>query len=286
MSAERKHPDVPSQQGAVALKRAAPAWLAAYEAQGFAVLPAFVDTAWIEALRGAVEAVQHSVANLSDAERARLVFERDLSAKGRGGIAAEAVGDALFILGEPETFDPLFLRLLTWPPLVQAAQHALGTDAVVGHFMNVTIKHPRFGRAIGWHRDFPNTYICTEGPDFLRLMLCLDGMDAQTGATGFVPGTHRVSDEAAREAKRHDDTHGTSVPDPGTVQTVVCAPGDLVLIHPKVLHGGGMNTGARPRRNVVMQIGRATAPLVTAYRESSTGLALSGQVSRLLAQRG
>ena len=269
-----EHPALSSEPGAVAWKAAPPAWLAGYEAQGFAVLPGFVDEAWAEALCSAVDAVQRNVANLNDTERARLVFERDLSVKGRGGIAAEAVGDALFILGEPEAFDPLFLRLLTWPPLVQAAQHALGTDAVVGHFMNVTIKHPRFGRAIGWHRDFPNTYICPEGSDFLRLMLCLDGMDVETGATGFVPGTHRVSDEAAREAKQDENAHGTSVPDPDTVQTVVCRRGDLVLIHPKVLHGGGMNTGARPRRNVVMQIGHASAPLVTSYRESCTGLAL------------
>ncbi|WP_225783991.1 phytanoyl-CoA dioxygenase family protein [Xenophilus sp. Marseille-Q4582] len=255
--------------------RPPPAWRAAYEAQGFAVLPGFVDAAWIEALRDAVDAVQRNVATLSEAELARLVFERDLSARRRDGIGAEAVGDALFILGEPETFDPVFLRLLTWPPLVQAAQLALGSDAVVSHFMNVTIKHPRFGRSIAWHRDFPNTYICPEGPDFLRLMLCLDGMDAETGATGFVPGTHRVSDEAAREAKRHEDAHGTSVPAAQTVQTLVCAPGDLVLIHPKVLHGGGMNTGVRPRRNVVMQIGLASAPLVTGFRESTTGLVLS-----------
>lgn len=270
-----EHPTSSSKAGAAASNPSPPAWLAGYETQGFAVLPGFVDSAWIKQLCEAVDAVQRNVASLSDTERARLVFERDLSVKGRGGIAAEAVGDALFILGEPEAFDPLFLRLLTWPPLVQAAQHALGTEAVVGHFMNVTIKHPRFGRAISWHRDFPNTYICPEGPDFLRLMLCLDGMDAQIGATGFVPGTHRVSDEAAREAKRHEDAHGTQVPEPGTVKMAVCEPGDLVLIHPKVLHGGGMNTGTRPRRNVVMQIGRAAAPLVTDYRESTTGLVLA-----------
>ena len=106
-------------------------------------------------------------------------------------------------------------------------------------------------------------------------MLCLDGMDEQTGATGFVPGTHRIPDEAAREAKREEDAHGTSTPAADTVQTVLCAPGDLVLIHPKVLHGGGMNTGTRPRRNVVMQIGRAAAPLITSYRESTTGLVLT-----------
>lgn len=40
----------------------------------------------------------------------------------------------------------------------------------------------------------------------------------------------------------------------------------MVLIHPKVLHGGPANTSARPRRNVVLQAGAADAPLVMAPR--------------------
>ncbi|MDA7416602.1 phytanoyl-CoA dioxygenase family protein [Xenophilus arseniciresistens] len=253
---------------------AAADWLAHYESQGYALLADFVPAGWLAAMREAVDQLQGRVASLQDYERARLVFERDLSARGRGGIAAEEVGDALFIIGEPETFDPIFLRLLSWPPLVQASRQALGRDAVVAHFMNVTFKHPRFGRSIGWHRDFPNTYICTQGSDFMRLMLCLDGMDEETGATAFVPGSHRVTDEAAREAKRQEDVRGSAVPPTEGVRTLACRPGDLVLIHPKVRHGGGMNTGARPRRNVVLQVGCAKAPLVTDNSEGCTGLLL------------
>lgn len=230
-----------------------------------------VEAACVEGLREAVESIQGRVGTMSEAERARLVFERDLPADRRGGVPADGVGDAIFILGEPFAFDARFAPLLTHPAIVGMARALLQSDALVAHFMNVTLKHPGFGRSIGWHRDFPNAYICPAAPDFLRLMLCLDGMDAHMGGTAFVSGSHRVSDDAARQAKKL----GPAPPvDESAVRVQVCAQGDLVAIHPKVLHGGGMNMGVQPRRNVVLQIGLASAALVTHAREAITGLAV------------
>lgn len=242
-------------------------WLSDYSAQGFAVLRGAVAPARVARLGAAVDAVQARVATMTAPERARLVLERDQTPQLRDCVQVEAVGDAIFILGEPAEFDPLFETVLAEPALVAAARAVLQTEAVVAHFMNVTIKHPRFGRGIRWHRDFPNAYICTEGSDFLRLMLCLDGMDAETGATCFLPGSQQLSDEAARGEKQQ----GRAPVDAQAAVTLQCAPGDLVAIHPKVLHGGGMNRGARPRRNLVLQVGRAQAALVTTEREAITG---------------
>lgn len=241
--------------------------LADYGAQGFAVRRGALGAALRERLCAAVDAVQARAGTLSEAERALLVFERDQPAARRDGVPADAVGDAIFLLGEPWVFDPVFETVLAEPAIVETARLLLQTDAVVAHFMNVTIKHSRFGRGIGWHRDFPNTYICTEGSDFMRLMLCLDGMDAETGATCFVPGSQQLSDAAARREKQQ----GRPPVDAQAAVTLQCAPGDLVAIHPKVLHGGGMNRGARPRRNLVLQVGRVQAALVTTQREAITG---------------
>lgn len=245
-----------------------PGLLQDYAARGVAVWPQAVPAARIAAWRQAVDAVQGRLPGLPADLKAKLVLERDLPPARRDGVPAAEVGDAIFILGEPWAFDPAFERVLAEPAVVAAARALLRTDAVVAHFMNVTVKHPRFGRGIAWHRDFPNGYICTAHADFLRLMLCLDGMDAQSGATRFLPGSHGVSDDEARQASQHGQ--------PGPVAedsawTAACAPGDLVAIHPKVLHGGGMNRGARPRRNIVLQVGLAHAALVTQEREAITG---------------
>jgi len=142
---------------------------------------------------------------------------------------------------------------------------------LVVHFINVTIKQPRFGRAIGWHRDYPNTAYCTAQSDFLRLMLCLDGMAADSGATRFLPASHGISDAQAASDKDHG-TWPRPAADDGIC--LACAPGQLVAIHPKVLHGGGMNTSERPRRNIVIQVGKASAALTTDDRDLLTGMLL------------
>jgi len=228
---------------------------AAYDRDGFGLLRGAIPAPLLAALRAAVQRVQDEVATLPPPLLERLTFERDLPAHGRGGIGAERVGDAVFILGDPVAFDAVFWEVLRQPRLVAAVRAAVGVPDVAAHFMNVTVKHPRFGRRIGWHRDFPNGYASPPTPCFVRAMLCLDGMTAEGGATAFLPGSHRLEEaEAAAPPKGWQPADGAAV-------HVACDPGDLVLIHPRVLHGGGMNATAAPRRNLILQAGDAAVPL-------------------------
>ncbi|ONG53167.1 hypothetical protein BKE38_13200 [Pseudoroseomonas deserti] len=231
--------------------------LAGFAARGFALLPGAVDAALRQSLIDAVQRVQDSVPRLAPELRERLTLERDLPATHRDGIEAGSVGDAIFILGDPVAFDAVFWSVLRQPVITQAIRAALGGVEVAAHFMNVTIKQPGLGRRIGWHRDFANGYASPPRSCFLRAMLCLDGMTGAGGATQFIPGSHRLADEEASAAK---PPRGWQPP-PDDIVTVTCAPGDLVLIHPKVLHGGGMNRSARTRRNLILQAGDAAVPL-------------------------
>ncbi|WP_149536789.1 phytanoyl-CoA dioxygenase family protein [Siccirubricoccus phaeus] len=230
---------------------------AAFARDGFGIVRGAVPGSLLGMLRNAVQRVQDTVPSLPSHLRERLTFERDLPAGRRGGIAASEVGDAIFILGDPVAFDAVFWEVLRQPALISAAQAAIGVPEVMAHFMNVTIKHPHFGRSIGWHRDYPNGYAMPAGPCFVRVMLCLDGMSEAGGATTIIPGSHRLDDAAAAD---HRPSRGWQ-PAEGAAVKVCCEPGDMVLIHPKVLHGGGMNTSSSPRRNIVMQIGDAAMPL-------------------------
>ncbi|MBS7809397.1 phytanoyl-CoA dioxygenase family protein [Roseococcus pinisoli] len=227
----------------------------AFARDGFSVIRRAVPEPLLSALDGAVRRVQATVSGLPPSLLARLTFERDLPEAHRGGIAAAEVGDAIFILGDPVAFDDVFWSVLREPAIGGAVRDAVGVPEVVAHFMNVTIKHPRFGRRIGWHRDFPNRYACPATPSFVRVMLCLDGMTEEGGATTFLPGSHLIDDAAARAHPRPEEAQlHEAVP-------VLCDPGDLVVIHPKVLHGGGMNASGRARRNIVLQAGDAAALL-------------------------
>lgn len=224
-----------------------------YASAGYGVVTDAVPAHLLAAMGTWLASAEKAARQCSAEEQARdLVYEKDLPDAGRNGVPSTAVGDAIFILGDLCRHAPQFGALLQLPALVDACSQALGSTKLVAHFMNATTKHPHFGRAIGWHRDFPNSYLSGTDSRFLRVMVCLDGMAEHGGATRFLPGSHRVDDGYAIAEKsggakhRYAAHHGVAA---------ACALGDLVLIHPKVIHGGPANTSALPRRNVIVQVG-------------------------------
>ena len=225
----------------------------AYQRAGFGVVRNAVPESLLSALCAQLERADADVRRIDDEEKARnIVFEKDLSDAGRMGFPAGDVGEAPFIIGDLCRYVPLCSSLLRVPAVTETAALALGTKHMAAHFMNATIKHPMFGRAIGWHRDFPNEYLSGTRSTFVRLMICLDGMQERGGATRFLPGTHTISDEDALNEKkagirhRHDRYAGCAAE---------CDPGDIVVIHPKIVHGSPVNLSATARRNIVVQVG-------------------------------
>lgn len=225
--------------------------VASYAARGYAVSTALLAPRLGRAAIAAIERIQQNPAALPPNLTENLVFERTLSAHKRNGIPADATGDAIFIIGNLPAFDPAFVACLIAPRLLALVRALLGSDDIRYHFSNVTMKRPLVGSGIGWHRDFPNRYICPQRPSFLRLMICLDGMDAENGATTFALGSHLLADRPdadAADAERSPQMRA------------ICPPGSVVAIHPRVAHGGTPNPTARQRRNIVVQWGRADDP--------------------------
>jgi ectoine hydroxylase-related dioxygenase (phytanoyl-CoA dioxygenase family) len=243
-----------------------------YESSGYGVVRNAVPADLLAAMGAWLASGEAAARQCNPEEQARdLVYEKDLPDAGRNSISISEVGDAIFILGDLCRYAPQFSALLHLPALVHACTLALRRKELVAHFMNATTKHPRFGRAIGWHRDFPNGYLSGTDSRFLRVMVCLDGMAEHGGATRFLPGSHRVDDGYAIGEKRGGAKHRYAAHH-GVAAT--CAPGDLVLIHPKVIHGGPANTSALPRRNVIVQVGVAGMELV-GEQETVTGWSLT-----------
>jgi phytanoyl-CoA hydroxylase len=243
----------------------------AFSRNGFAVARDTVSAQLLTRLKDAVQKVQDSVSILPPHLLERLTLERDLSADRRNGVEAAAVGDSIFIISDPVAFDEIFWELLSQPAILSAIQDAIGSHDLAAHFMNVTIKHPRFGRSVAWHRDYMNDYACPATSQFVRVMLCLDGMSEYGGATQFIPGTHYLDDAMVTDHRPPVGWQPTS----SEIVKLCCNPGDLVLIHPKVLHGSGVNTSSLLRRNIVLQAGDAGAPLRNIpAREAITGYRL------------
>lgn len=240
-----------------------------YRSKGVGIINGLLANHEIVELKEAIEKIQSSVYELPEALKNELVFEKDLPENKRSGISASAVGDSIFIIGDPIKFDYVFEKLINKKVLYDIASQVLETKYLVFHFMNITIKQAHFGRAIALHRDYPNDYICTASSLFFRLMLCLDGMTEMNGATQYVPGSHLLSDHTAITEK----AKGTYTFK--KLKTIECPLGSCVLIHPKLLHGGGMNISAFPRRNIVIQVGNASEMLITTNSESITGRQLN-----------
>lgn len=227
----------------------------AYRRNGFAMLPSVFPPQYIQCLLEMIEAIQASLPTLTAEQCARLILERDLPATKRNGLPAELTGDAIFIIGEPPAFDYRFAEMLLFTPLIEMIQHLLQCQDIRYHLSNVTMKRGQVGSGITWHRDFPNRYICPADSSFLRLMICLDGMDSENGATEFIPGSHLLSDSEAEHANAAQEVSKVGA----RKVSIDCPPGSLVFIHPKVVHGGPPNTSSRHRRNLVVQWGRDAA---------------------------
>jgi ectoine hydroxylase-related dioxygenase (phytanoyl-CoA dioxygenase family) len=150
----------------------------------------------------------------------------------------QAVGDANVARALLEE-DPVFLEILRLPTLDAIVETLLSPASLVTQQNGIVIP----GRGAthvqqSWHRDLPyQSWVATK-PLSLGALLALDDFTAQSGATLFLPGSHRdvafpSEDFVARWA------------------TPVFAPaGSVIVFDSMIFHRGGINLGEHPRRAV------------------------------------
>lgn len=237
-----------------------------YKENGYSIINDMFPINLIDKLIGVIQDIQSNAKNFPDKLKKELLFESDLNSVNRGGIPADATDNAVFIIGDPIKFNPLFGELLNNNIFYHIGKNSLDTNNLIYHFMNVTVKHAIWGRSINWHRDFPNKYICTRNSSFFRIMICLDGMNENNGGVYVIPKSHIISDEDLDNRLNSLKVNQTT-----NTQLLRCGKGDVVLLHPKILHYSPINTSKKPRRNIVIQIGKGSATFITTTRETITG---------------
>jgi len=224
-----------------------------YERDGYAVIPRLFSQRECEDLCREID----RIASLPDADIVRV---RDLSSRQRAGVSRQHAGNQFYIIGEPPTYGAVMAAVVSDKRLASIASAVLGrrgrSVAARYHFSNVTNKPARVGPRLGWHRDFPNAFMTTHRAQFCRIMVCLDGMTRQNGPTAFEPRTHLISDQRARRNKRRKHRRR-----PRRERLAICPPGSVVVFHPKVRHGGGVNRSPMHRRNLIVQWGVKHAAL-------------------------
>lgn len=235
------------------------AWLAtAYRKQGYALASNRLSKALMRELQAET---QQLIRELRPGhpywERVVVPLSR-LKQSRNPGIDPEILEEEPFIISELPLLSRVLFGALLQPELWQSASELLESDELVYHFSNLTRKPARIGPNISWHRDFPNRYICpASSRNFLRALIPLQVMSELNGAIEIIPGSHRQAAESGSEAL-----------------TLTMAPGDILFLHPDLLHGGKENRSDQERTLLIVQIGRQKTDFLAYTPEFLTGSGL------------
>ena len=113
-------------------------------------------------------------------------------------------------------------------------------------------KAPRVGNGISngnFHRDAP--FEDTTSTDTVIALLCLDDMAGDNGATSFIRGSHKVTDEEAADPRWREVAADRL--DLRERVDVRCPAGAGVFFSSKVLHAAGHNRSDHPRRTILSE---------------------------------
>jgi|GEM_PF-577156 len=229
-----------------------------YEHEGYTIARDIIPERQIGELNAAVTSLVARWRDGDEAVRDGTISIAELTAdrpQRNPGISPETVAHEPFIIGDLLAHDRRFVDLLKLAPLWALAAQAIGVSPgrVVFHFSNLTRKPACVGPSIAWHRDMDNRYFLPSGPNFVRLLIPLADMSDGNGGTGVVPGSHAHDDQTIPATLRQGDLRDVVWP--------VLKAGDVLVTHPKVIHGGLPNRSDTDRDLLVLQFGVKDATL-------------------------
>tara|TARA_R110002074_G_scaffold191703_1_gene357629 strand:- start:148 stop:966 length:819 start_codon:yes stop_codon:yes gene_type:complete len=222
-----------------------PDQLAAYERDGYLLLPGLLSEGEVALLRDEID----RVAQLQAEEVKR----------------ESADGPPKIILGmhmaDATTASPAMEALVRLPRTLGVAEQVLGDDALYMHHSKCNLKASIEGTAWPWHQDFGSWQM--DGiarPDMTTLMVSLDTADEINGSLYFLPGSHREGRHAAvydtstayhLYAVPHDVTR-ERIRRYGPPVAITSKPGDAVIFDCNLLHASGHNLSADDRWQVYL----------------------------------
>jgi ectoine hydroxylase-related dioxygenase (phytanoyl-CoA dioxygenase family) len=140
--------------------------------------------------------------------------------------------------------DASFTRAAAHPRMVAVLNEIIGPDVQL-HHTKMLVKPPENGAPFPMHQDYP--YFPHERHSVVAASVHLDDSDEANGCLRVVPGSHRLGPlEPTGESNSLDTPleDGTPVP---------AAAGDVLFFNYLTIHGSGLNTSDRTRRNVLFQ---------------------------------
>jgi ectoine hydroxylase-related dioxygenase (phytanoyl-CoA dioxygenase family) len=154
-----------------------------------------------------------------------------------------------------------YRRLLRESPVVDLVTALWGTPEIWFMYEQVFLKEGAASRRSPWHQDAP--YLCVEGDDLAVMWITFDRV-AREDSLEFVRGSHRATLYNTSKFAGDDDTEPLyeglpRLPDiendrsAWDIVSWPVEPGDVVVFHPAMLHGGGPTRAGARRRTLSLR---------------------------------
>jgi phytanoyl-CoA hydroxylase len=239
---------------------------------GYVVIPGFIPESALAALNSVAR--EQLIARQDPLE-----LEADLQYPGAPASRSAAGGGTVRRLLDAYSRDAAFADCATTPRLTGWMQRYFGDRVLLSraHHNCLMTKHPRYGSLTGWHRDLRYWSFATD--DLVSAWFALGHETIENGALWFVPGSHRLSFDAARfdEAKffRADLAENAALL--ATAESPRLAAGDAVFFHCNTLHSAGRNESNAVKFSLVYTYhGRANAALAGTRSAAKPEVMLDG----------
>jgi phytanoyl-CoA hydroxylase len=158
-----------------------------------------------------------------------------------GGVAQEAM---LKGFHNVQYHEAAFTRAAAHPNLVAVLTEIIGPNVQL-HHTKMLVKPPETGAPFPMHQDYP--YFPHAHHTVVAASVHLDDTDEGNGCLRVVPGSHKQGPIEAT-----GESHALEVPLEDGVPIPARA-GDVLFFNYLTIHGSGLNTSERTRRNVLFQ---------------------------------
>lgn len=255
------------------MKREPENWKKSYEEDGFVVVENLLDSATLSVLQNSLEQIIENQENLAPELKGKIFLEREHVKNNpqwyEGVLTPEECGNAVRQIDDLALFGDEFACLICCEPLLEVLETLFDSTEYSFNYLVGRPKAARVGNGISngnFHRDTPfedftfsNTIIA---------LLCLDEMTGENGATAFIRGSHKVSDEEAKKDVWRDiAADKLNLEDKAEVR---CPAGSGIFFNTKILHAAGHNRSAHPRYTLMFEwVGEnvlPTSPVRYAYQ--------------------
>ena len=232
------------------------AWKKAYADNGFVVVRDLLDPITLSRIRNDLTRIIENLESLPSSLKEKIFFERDHVKNNpqyyAGILSPEECGLAVRQVADLALFDDSFAELICYPPMLDVLETLFESSEFSFNYLIGRPKAARVGNGVSdghFHRDTPFEEFTSVNT--VLVIMCLNDMMAENGATEFIRGSHQVSDEEAKKAYWRDvASDKLNLKEKVAIR---CKAGAGIFFNTKLLHAAGHNRSDNPRYTILAE---------------------------------